>query len=69
MSFYFYYEYYFNSLYFYRKKSFISKFELSVIAICVSISVVGGIASTYSSIDKLFSPATFVPPCYLNRTQ
>lgn len=47
----------------------INKIEMTVIIISVTISICGGIAATYSSVDKLFSPSTFVPPCYVNRTQ
>ncbi len=47
----------------------ISKFELILIGFCVLLSIFGGIASTYSSVQDLVNPQTFVPPCYLNRTQ
>ena len=36
---------------------------------CIAIGIIGGVASTYSSIDAIFDPKTFKPPCYLNRTQ
>lgn len=47
----------------------ISKPEYILLFTCIIIGVIGGIASTYSSIYALSSAETFKPPCYLNRTQ
>jgi solute carrier family 32 (vesicular inhibitory amino acid transporter) len=43
--------------------------ELILLAACIMVSVFGGAAAIYSSLDALFSSKTFVPPCYFNRTQ
>ena len=47
----------------------ISTIELVLLASCVIVSIAGGIASTYSSIDDIVNPKTFKLPCYVNRTQ
>lgn len=47
----------------------ISFFEWCLLIVCIVISILGGIASTYASIDALINPKTFTKPCYIDRSQ
>ena len=44
-------------------------YEKVIHGIIIVIGIFGGITSSYSAILKMFSPYSFVPPCYVNYTR
>lgn len=47
---------------------FVSLHERVFIIEIMCIGIIGGIVSSYAAIKGLTSPASFVPPCYVNMT-